>query len=162
MNHPLPLTPRTPVPASILFVGDVSYDGHLAEPLARQKLHNEVCTVAGGTEAIAPLHVGGSRRPAQQPDLILLDEALSREEVRDLLRQVKGDPVVRDMPVVMINSSRDEADSARERCPGAAAYAIGPVRFRELAKIVQTIPGSWLAIGTEEPDAAHLEPALTS
>ena len=63
----------------------------------------------------------------------------------------------------MINSSRDEADSAREECPGAAAYAIGPVRFRQLAHIVQSIPGLGFTIGTEEePDLPLPEPALLS
>ena len=65
---------------------------------------------------------------------------------REVLAEIRRDSTLRDIPVVVVTSSRAEADACRALELGAAGYLTKPVEFRELARIVQAITDLWIAI----------------
>lgn len=75
-----------------------------------------------------------------------------------VLRQIKGDPSLRMIPVVMLTSSREEEDLVRSYDLGVNAYVVKPVEFREFIRAVKTLGGFWAL--TNEPPAVRLPKCL--
>jgi len=96
--------------------------------------------------AMAFLHREGPYADKPRPDLILLDLNLPLMDGREVLRQIKTDPKLMDIPVVIFTTSEDETDILRAYQLNANCYLTKPVDFAAFTRIIQTIEGFWLQL----------------
>jgi two-component system, chemotaxis family, response regulator Rcp1 len=131
----------------ILLVEDNPGDVDLTtELLTASKIANRISVVADGVEAMAFLRREGKYANAAAPDLVLLDLNLPRMDGRSVLAQIKNDPQLRTLPVVILSSSEAESDIARSYNLHANCYCTKPVRLEEFAKVIASIEDFWLKI----------------
>ena len=134
-------------PIEILLVEDNPGDVELTrEALHETKVHMELSVVPDGVEAMAFLRRAGRYAEAPRPDLILLDLNLPRKDGRGVLAEVKADPALRHIPVVVLTSSEAEQDIARAYELHANCYVTKPVDLDQFVKIVQSIEQFWLSV----------------
>ncbi|HUH03456.1 MAG TPA: response regulator, partial [Kofleriaceae bacterium] len=81
-----------------------------------------------------------------RPGLILLDLNMPRKDGREALREIKADPTLSDIPVVILTTSKAEEDIARSYRDGANSFITKPVSFAALIEVVQTLGKYWLQI----------------
>src|SRR5687767_5888325 len=118
----------------ILLVEDQSKDIELTlNALAEHNLANAVVVARDGVEALDYLFARGkfAGRPAGHPAVVLLDIKMPRMNGLETLRQIKADPELKTVPVVMLTSSREEPDLAKSYELGVNAYVVKPVGFQE-------------------------------
>ena len=133
--------------ARILLVEDNPGDAELArEALLDSRLINELDTVEDGEKAMAWLHKEPPYQDAPTPDLILLDLNLPRKDGREVLAEIKKDPDLRRIPVVVLTSSRADEDIAKSYDSHANCYVTKPVDFKSFNKIVASIERFWFSI----------------
>jgi len=127
---------------------------------ANNHLLNEIVTTRDGAEALDYLfrRKTYAGRPPGNPTFILLDLKMPKVDGLKVLRQIKGDPSLRMIPVVMLTSSREEEDLVRSYDLGVNAYVVKPVEFREFIRAVKTLGGFWAL--TNEPPAVRLPKCL--
>ncbi len=132
----------TTVPdVEILLVDDDPDDVTLAmRALARQNLANRVHVVSDGAEAITYL------RDSARPRLVLLDLKLPKVTGLEVLAQIRNDPRLKTLPVVILTSSREEPDVARAYALGANSYIVKPVDFEQFLRAVSEVGMYWLLI----------------
>ena len=131
----------------ILLVEDNPGDVRLTrEVLADSKIRNRLFVVGNGEEAIAALRREGQYRDSPRPDLILLDLNLPRKDGREVLADIKADPELAVIPVVILTSSAAEEDVLRSYNLQANCYVTKPMDLREFVKVVKNIEEFWLAI----------------
>lgn len=131
----------------ILLVEDNPADVRLTqEALKEAKVVNRLSVVMDGEEAMAFLRREGRHVEAPRPDLILLDLNLPRMDGREVLAQLKSDPDLRRIPVVILSGSSAEEDLVRAYDLHANCYVVKPVGAEEFAKIVKAIPTFWLSV----------------
>jgi len=134
-------------PIEILMVEDNPDDVELAvEALKDGKVGNHLTVMKDGEEAIAYLRCEGKHRHAVRPDLILLDLNMPRKNGRDVLREVKGDPSLRRIPVVILTTSQAEEDILHTYDLHANCYISKPVDFNQFLKVVRSIEDFWLTV----------------
>ena len=134
-------------PARILMVEDNEGDVLLTRlALKDSKILVELDVVEDGVEAIDYLRHRGKHAGAPRPDLILLDLNLPRMDGREVLTEVKSDPDLRRIPVVILSGSSAEEDLVRAYDLHANCYVVKPVGAEEFAKIVKAIPSFWLSV----------------
>ncbi|MBI2534252.1 MAG: response regulator [Deltaproteobacteria bacterium] len=125
-------------PLEILLVEDNEDDIVLErEALADAKLVNLMSVVRDGEEAMAFLRREGRYQDAQVPGLILLDINMPRKNGFEVLNELKADPALVHIPVVMLTTSDSEADIVKSYAKGACSYITKPMdfdKFREVAK----------------------------
>jgi CheY-like chemotaxis protein len=140
MNH------ASGAPVDILLVEDNPADVRLTiEALKDAKVHNRLHVARDGVEAIAMLRDGvgeGSHRP----DLILLDLNLPRKDGREVLDEIKKDPVLKHIPVVVLTTSQAEQDILRGYRLGANAFITKPVDVDQFFDVVRSIEQFWLEV----------------
>ena len=134
-------TPRT---IEVLLVEDNPGDIRLMreafwEVDVRHCLH----TAADGEEAMRFLRRAGDFSRAPRPDLIVLDLNLPRKDGREVLAEVKQDPALRHIPVVVLSSSTAEGDISSAYDLHANCYVSKPVDFEEFIRVVQSIEAFW-------------------
>jgi CheY-like chemotaxis protein len=124
--------------------------------LAENRLVNEVVVVRDGAQALDYLYCRGdyANRPGGNPALLLLDLKMPRVDGLDVLRQIKGDPKLKTVPVVMLTSSREEQDLVRSYELGVNGYVVKPVDFAEFMDAVRQIGGFWAVVNEAPPSAA--------
>ena len=146
----------------ILLVEDSARDAELAlSALEAHQLANEVVHVRDGAEALDYLYRRGefAGRSDPQPALVLLDLKLPKVDGLEVLRQVKSDPELKVIPVVMMTSSGEEQDLVRSYDLGVNAYVIKPVKFDDFMEAVKQIGAFWAVVneaprlGVRRPDA---------
>ena len=131
----------------ILIVEDNASDARLAEEtLKDSKINNCLYHVRDGVEAMQFLHGQGEYNDAPHPDLILLDLNLPRKDGREVLAEIKEDPRLRLIPVVVMTSSEAERDLVRSYGLHANAYIIKPMDLNGFANVVQGVRDFWLSI----------------
>jgi two-component system response regulator len=136
-------------PAEILLVEDNPGDVELTQiALEQSKLHVNLHVVADGEQALVRLRGGGPR-----PDLILLDLNLPGKSGPEVLAEIKADPQLRVIPVVILTSSRAEEDVLRSYRLHANCYVPKPVDFAGFAQVVQSIEGFWFSVVVLPPQA---------
>lgn len=136
-------------PVEILLVEDSPTDAMFArEALEYSKVCNSLHTVPDGVEAMAFLRREGKYAQAPRPDLILLDLNLPRMDGREVLSNIKQDERLKRIPVVVLTSSKDEADILKAYGLHANCYIVKPVDFEKFAEIVRTIETFWFAVVT--------------
>lgn len=131
----------------ILLVEDNPADVDLTqETLAYAKIRNRLHVVNDGHEALAYLRRQGRYSEAIRPDLILLDLNLPRKDGREVLAELKADPDLRSIPVVVLTSSDAEKDVVRSYDLGANCYVTKPVDLDQFANVVRTIEDFWFVV----------------
>ena len=136
-----------PAPIEILLVEDNPGDAELtSEALTESKLLIRLHVVRDGVEALAFLRREGGFADAPKPDLILLDLNLPRKDGRAVLAEIKQDPALRVIPVVVLTSSHAERDIARAYELNANCYVTKPVDLEQFLTIVHSIEQFWLTV----------------
>lgn len=136
-------------PVEILLVEDSPTDALLAqEALEYATVCNHVNHVTDGVEAISFLRRQGRYADAPQPELILLDLNLPRKDGREVLREIKDDSSLKAIPVIVLTTSRHEADVVQSYGYHANCYIVKPVDFDRFADVVRSIEMFWFAVVT--------------
>jgi len=131
----------------LLLVEDSEPDVRLTkEALKEAKVWNNLWVVEDGVEAMEFLRRQGRHTDAPRPDLILLDLNLPRKDGRQVLQEIKADPSLRRIPVVILTTSRDEADVLRAYDLHANCYITKPVDFNRFMEVVKSIEDFWLTV----------------
>lgn len=131
----------------ILMVEDNPADARLTlEAFKDAKVLNNISTVTDGEEALAFLQREGKYANAPRPDLILLDLNLPKKDGREVLEEIKKDPELKRIPVVVLTTSSDENDIFKAYNLCANAYVKKPVDLDQFMKIVETIENFWLSV----------------
>ncbi len=143
-----PMRTATPgIPIEILLVEDSPDDADLTiDALRDGRVHNRVTVVEDGVEAMAYLRREGKHRAAPRPDLILLDLNLPRKNGREVLAEVKQDPDLRRIPVVVMTSSDDEKDILAAYNLYVNCYITKPVDLDQFIHVVKSIEHFWFSI----------------
>jgi CheY-like chemotaxis protein len=142
---------------SILLVEDSQRDIELV--LAALKKHNfanDVAVARDGVQALDYLYRRGEyqSRPAGEPIVIFLDLKMPRKDGLEVLREIKADPALRMVPIVMLTSSREEADLVRSYQLGVNAYVVKPVGFQEFVDAIKQTGMFWAVINEPPPGSA--------
>ncbi|RXA20757.1 response regulator [Methanosarcina sp. MSH10X1] len=141
---------RTHIPArsiEILLVEDSKGDiGLIEEVFEDAKIGNILHIVEDGEEAIAFLRGEGQFSGVPRPDIILLDLNLPKKDGREVLEEVKGDDELKNIPVVVLTTSKAEEDILKSYNLHANAYITKPVDFDQFIKVVKSIESFWLEI----------------
>ncbi len=138
---------KAPQSADILLVEDNPGDVRLIqEALQDGKLLNRIVTVSDGQKALAYLRKQGSYAQATRPDLILLDLNIPRKDGREVLAEIKADPHLRSIPVVIVTSSQAEEDILRSYNTHANCYVAKPVDLEKFVAVVKAIEEFWVTI----------------
>ena len=134
-------------PIEILLVEENPGDVRLTqEALKEAKVLNKVNVARDGVDAMAFLRREGKYADAPTPDLILLDLNLPRKSGFEVLEDLKRDPDLKRIPVVILTSSSAEQDVLSTHNLHANCYITKPVDLSQFTKVVQTIEDFWLAI----------------
>jgi len=140
-------------PVEILLVEDNPGDVRLTrEALREAKVRNNLSVAPDGVEALAYLRKEGQYADAVRPDLILLDLNLPRKDGREVLEEVKADPALRHIPVVVLTSSQAEQDILRAYDLHANCYVTKPVDLDQFITVVRSIEDFWFTIVKLPPD----------
>jgi CheY-like chemotaxis protein len=110
------------------------------------RLRNHISVVEDGVEAVAFLHRQGNYASAPRPHLILLDLNLPRKSGREVLEEIKADPKLRRIPVVVLTTSSAEQDLLRSYNLHANCYISKPVDLEQFVVVVRSIEDFWLSV----------------
>jgi len=142
-------------PIEILLVEDNPGDVRLTQEALRDgKVRNSMHVAADGVEALAFLRRQGRYANASRPDVILLDLNLPKKDGREVLAEIKTDPDLRRIPVVVLTTSEAEEDILRAYNLYANAYVAKPVDLDKFIAVVKSIEDFWLEIVKLPPDDA--------
>ena len=134
-------------PIEILLVEDNLGDIRLAqEALKEAKVLNQLFPSTNGEEALAFLRRQGPYANASRPDLIFLDLNLPKKDGREVLAEIKADPDLRRIPVVILTSSAAEEDILKTYDLHANCYVSKPVDLERFIAVVKTIEEFWVSI----------------
>jgi CheY-like chemotaxis protein len=136
-------------PVAILLVEDNPGDVRLTrEALKEAKVRNHLSVAGDGIEALAFLRREGVYSAAPRPDIVLLDLNLPKKDGRQVLAEVKADPELRRIPIVILTTSKAEEDVLKTYDLHANCFIAKPVGFDQFVKVVQSIEHFWLSIVT--------------
>ena len=134
-------------PIEILLAEDNPGDILLTqEALAEAKIHNTLHVAKDGVEAMAFLRKEEPYTDAPTPDLILLDLNMPRKSGREVLAEVKSDPDLRRIPVVILTTSESEEDILATYNLHANCYVTKPVDLEQFEKVVRSVEEFWFSI----------------
>lgn len=137
-------------PVTILMADDDPDDCLLArEALAESRLANDLHFVSDGEELMDYLYQRGKYSvpgSAPRPSLILLDLNMPKKDGREVLNELKSDPHLRQIPVLVLTTSQAEEDILRSYYLGANSYITKPVTFSSLIEVMQTLSKYWFEI----------------
>ena len=135
------------VPIEILLIEDNPGDVRLTrEALRDGKVINKLSVVSDGVEALDYLRKKGRYAGATRPDVILLDLNLPRKDGREVLAEIKADPDLKRIPVVVVTSSRAEEDVLKTYDLHANCYVSKPVDLERFMVVVKSIEDFWVSI----------------
>ena len=134
-------------PIQILLVEDNPADVDLTrEGFEVGKLRNDLHVVTDGIEAMRFLRKEGEHASASRPDLMLLDLNLTKKDGREVLAEIKQDPGLQTIPVVILTSSDAEEDIVKSYQLHANCYIRKPVNLERFMKIVSTVEDFWFTV----------------
>jgi len=134
-------------PVEVLLAEDNPGDVMLTKKaLKRGKLANNLHVVTDGVEALAFLRHQGEYADAPRPDLVLLDLNMPRKDGQEVLEELKNDPELRRIPVVILTSSESEEDIVKSYELNANAYLTKPVDFDGFVEIVDRLEDFWFQV----------------
>ena len=134
-------------PIDILLVEDNAGDSRLAlEALKESKLRNNLHIVTDGMEAMDFLYKKGKYEQVPRPDLILLDLNLPKKDGREVLAEIKSDPDLKRIPVVILTISKAEEDVLKTYNLHANCFITKPLDLNQFVTVVKSIEDFWLTI----------------
>lgn len=134
-------------PAQVLLVEDSVDDVELTlEALKDSKVRMDVHVVSDGLAAMKFLRREGEYADRSRPDLVLLDLNLPLMDGREVLREIRHDPDLTDLPVVVLTTSQSEEDICKAYKLHANCYIAKPVDFMRFSEIVRQIEGFWFQL----------------
>ena len=140
----------TPKPITILLADDDVDDRMLAqEALEESRLVNDLRCVEDGEELLDYLHRRGKYEAPEdspRPGLILLDLNMPRKDGREALQEIKSVPSLRQIPVVVLTTSKAEEDIYRTYDLGVNSFVTKPVTFEGLVSVMKTLGRYWFEI----------------
>lgn len=142
--------------AQILLVEDNPGDVRLTKEAFKQgRIENDLYVVSDGTKALDFLAQQNEYSDAPRPDLILLDLNLPRTDGEEVLLELKADPQLRSIPVIVLTSSRADEDIARSYELHANAYLTKPVDPDEFIETVRAFEEFWFSVVRLPPEVEH-------
>ncbi|WP_370567201.1 response regulator [Dolichospermum sp. LEGE 00240] len=120
----------------------------IQEALKTSSLPHQVITVRDGVEAMNYLHQAGEYANAPRPDLILLDLNLPRKGGREVLAEIKSDPQLKRIPIVILTTSKNQDDIFHSYDLHANCYITKPRNLNQLFQIIQSIERFWFSTVT--------------
>ena len=134
-------------PIEILLVEDNAADVRLTQEALREgKVKNRLSVARDGVEALEFLRRQGAFADAPRPDLVLLDLNLPRKDGREVLAQVKADPDLCTIPIVVLTTSSAEVDILKSYSLHANCYITKPVDLEQFVSVVKSIDDFWLTV----------------
>ena len=134
-------------PVEILLVEDNPGDVRLTEEALKEgKVSSNLSVVGNGIEALAFLRQEGKYSSSPRPDLMLLDLNLPLKSGHEVLRELKSDPAIRNIPVVVLSTSSAKQDILSTYNLHANCYITKPVDLDQFMKVIQSIESFWLSI----------------
>lgn len=134
-------------PMEILLVEDDPADIKLTKrALEKDRILNRIHVVRDGIEAMQFLHQEGEFADAPRPDLILLDLNMPRKDGRETLHEIKSDPHLQMIPVVVVTTSVEESDIAKSYTEHANSYITKPVDMFQFHKAIQAVNAYWFSV----------------
>jgi len=121
------------------------------EALAESKVMNGLHVVSDGVEALKFLRNESPYEDAPRPGLVLLDLNLPRKDGREVLAEVKADPDLRRIPIVVLTTSQAEEDVLRSYDLHANAYISKPVDFDRFVDVVRQVDSFYISVVTLPP-----------
>jgi CheY-like chemotaxis protein len=140
----------------ILLAEDSPHDVELTlAALDEHNLANEVVVARDGAEALDYLYQRGqfAGHGNGLPVVVLLDLKMPKVDGLEVLRQMRADPALKQVPVVMVTSSREEQDLVRSYQLGVNAYVVKPVDFQKFVNSIKQIGVFWAIINEPPPTA---------
>ncbi|MDB5166200.1 MAG: response regulator [Candidatus Saccharibacteria bacterium] len=149
---------KTEKPIVILMADDDDDDFLLTEKaLKKSKLLNKLCRVRDGEELLDYLKERGDYAAGTscgRPGVILLDLNMPRKDGREALKEIKSDPDLKDIPVVVFTTSKAEEDVYKTYQLGVNSFITKPVTFDNLIEVMQALGKYWFEI-VELPKGGH-------
>jgi two-component system response regulator len=140
-------------PIEILLVEDSPADILITrEAFEEAKLLNSLHVAEDGVQAMEFLRRQGRYASAPRPDLILLDLNLPRKNGREVLAEIKNDPDLKSIPVVILTTSGTDEDILKAYDLHANCYVVKPVGFESFLKAVQSIRNFWFSVVALPPE----------
>jgi CheY-like chemotaxis protein len=134
-------------PINVLLVDDDPADVRLTlEALKEHKVYCQTAIATDGVEALAYLRQEGPYADATRPDLILLDLNMPRKDGREVLEEIKADPDLHRIPVVVLTTSEADRDIVQSYNLGANCYITKPVDLAQFTIIIQVIDQFWFTV----------------
>ena len=142
-------------PIEILLIEDNPGDVRLTrEALKENKVHNNLFVVEDGVEALAFLRKENQYANSPRPGLILLDLNLPKMDGRQVLAEIKADPKLKRIPVVVLTTSEAERDIFETYNLHANCYVTKPIDLDQFITVIKAVEGFWLTI-VKLPNGAH-------
>lgn len=147
--------PPIGTPIEVLLVEDDPGDILMTrEAFAEHKVSNNLNVVSDGADALAYVRREGAFAEAPRPDLILLDLNLPRRDGREVLSEIKSDPELCEIPIVVLTTSSAEDDILASYRLHANAYVTKPVDFDRFISVVKQIDDFFVTV-VKLPTRAH-------
>jgi CheY-like chemotaxis protein len=146
---------------TLLLVEDNPNDVELTlTALKEANLANEIIVANDGAEALDYLFRRGRHqgRAGGQPGVILLDLKMPKVDGHEVLRQIRADPQLHLVPVVVLTSSREERDLYQSYDNGANSYVVKPVDFDEFITAVSKLGVFWALLNEPPPGRGSAQP----
>jgi two-component system, chemotaxis family, response regulator Rcp1 len=141
------MTPAIGEAIEILLVEDNPGDVRLTtEALAEAKVRNRLSVARDGVEALQYLRREPPFQTSTRPDIILLDLNMPRMDGREVLQELKADPSLSSIPVVVLTTSESEEDVLRSYQLHASCYITKPVDLEQFLKVVRSVEDFWLTV----------------
>jgi two-component system, chemotaxis family, response regulator Rcp1 len=141
------MAPPASAPIDILLVEDNPGDVRLTrEALSDAKVLNRLTVAVDGVEALATLRRQGRFANAPRPDIILLDLNLPRKDGRAVLAEIKKDPDLRRIPVIVLTTSKAEEDVLHTYDLHANCYIAKPLDLEQFITVVKSIEDFWFTV----------------
>lgn len=134
-----------PEPRLVHFLLVEDDDDHamlVTRSLQRSRVSNQVDRVSDGEAALSYLRQKGEFA-GRQPDVVLLDLKLPKVDGHEVLRQIKEDPTLRQIPIVVLTTSQAEIDRARAYEHHANSYLVKPVNFERFQQMIEDLNLYW-------------------
>jgi CheY-like chemotaxis protein len=144
------MTPLT----RILLVEDSSQDVEMTlAALDEHNLANDVIVARDGIEALDYLYCRGKfeGRPREFPVVVFLDLKMPKMNGLEVLASMKSDPALKNIPVVMLTSSREEPDLIKSYALGVNAYVVKPVDFQQFVESIKALGFFWAIVNEKPP-----------
>ena len=144
---------ETTKPISILMADDDIEDQMLVrEAFMEARLANDLAIVSDGEQLLDYLHKRGEYTECTRPHIILLDLNMPHKNGREALAEIKSDPLLKQIPIIVLTSSSTDEDIVASYDLGVSSYILKPVTFENLVDLVKELGHYWLEIVELPPD----------